>query len=304
MKERNNPWSDYWQRGAQASFLDEKARLQAYQMRKFWFERVEENELKQPIVDVGTGNGIVVQWLMEYSKEKEKELNVLGIDSAKIKPSNGILKLHGDTPYEAFKLPSNKKVGTFVSHFGLEYGDMQAGLRNLHAQLKRGGDVVALVHSKDSSIYKNSKVMFEFLPSVIKQLKKSVTPLQEALLRYGPNNLPKSALQEQERLNRFARRYEQYGAFQAMNFVPAVKHALKAAARGKSDESNSVLSNYMKEINEHKARLTSVLKATEQLGSADNVKALFEAAGFKRVKVQTVAFPETGVIGNCVQSCK
>ena len=89
-----------------------------------------------------------------------------------------------------------------------------------------------------------------------------------------------------------------------MNFVPAVKHALKAAARGKSDESNSVLSNYMKEINEHKARLTSVLKATEQLGSADNVKALFEAAGFKRVKVQTVAFPETGVIGNCVQSCK
>ena len=54
MKTTKNPWSDYWQKGAKASFLDDKARLQAYQMRKFWFERMEENELKQPIVDVGT----------------------------------------------------------------------------------------------------------------------------------------------------------------------------------------------------------------------------------------------------------
>jgi len=304
MKTTKNPWSNYWQKGAKASFLDDKARLQAYQMRKFWFERMDENELKQPIVDVGTGNGIVVHWLTEYSQEKGKKLDVLGIDSAELKPFNDTLKLNAETPYETFKLPSNKKVGTFVSHFGLEYGDMQTGLKNLHLQLKRGGNVIALMHSTDSNIYKNSKALFEFIPSVLKQLKKSVTPLQEALLKHGPNNLPKAALQEQHNLNQFAKKYERYGAFQAMNFVPATKHALQAAAQGKSDESYRVLSGYINAINEHKARLISLLKATEQLGDTANTTALFESAGFKNVTVQTVAFPETGVVGSCVQCNK
>jgi len=299
-----NPWNSYWQKGAKASFLDDKARLQAYQMRKFWFERMDENDVKQPIVDIGTGNGIVAQWLTEYAQEKSRKLDVLGIDSAKLKPFNEALKLHAETPYETFKLPSNKKVGTFVSHFGLEYGDMEAGLKNLHLQLKRGGSVIALAHSTDSNIYKNSKALFEFIPSVLKQLKKSVTPLQEALLKHGPNNLPKSALQDQHNLNQFARKYERYGAFQAMNFVPATKHALEAAAQGKTDESEKVLSGYINAINEHKARLVSLLKATEQLGDMEQTKVLFESVGFKNVTVQTVAFPETGVVGSCVQCGK
>ncbi|MFP3525476.1 hypothetical protein SB912_23600, partial [Pantoea sp. SIMBA_072] len=134
--------------------------------------------------------------------------------------------------------------------------------------------------------------------------KKSVTPLQEALLKHGPNNLPKSALQEQHNLNQFARKYERYGAFQAMNFVPATKHALQAAAQGKADESHRVLSGYINAINEHKARLVSLLRAIEQLGDAANTTELFEIAGFKNVSVQTVAFPETGVVGSCVQCNK
>ncbi|MEL7799402.1 class I SAM-dependent methyltransferase [Idiomarina loihiensis] len=301
---QRNPWTYFWQKGAKASFLDDRSRLQTYQMRKFWFERMDETDLKQPIVDIGTGNGIVVHWLTEYSQEKGKKLDVLGIDSAELKPFNEALQLHAETPYETFKLSSNKKVGTFVSHFGLEYGDMQTGLKNLHAQLKRGGSVIALVHSTDSNIYKNSKALFEFIPSVLKQLKKSVTPLQEALLKHGPNNLPKAALQEQHNLNQFARKYERYGAFQAMNFVPATKHALQAAAQSNSDESHRVLSGYINAINEHKARLVSLLKATEQLGDTANTTAIFEGAGFKNVTVQTVAFPETGVVGSCAQCSK
>ncbi len=304
MKTTTNPWSDYWQKGEKASFLDDKARLQAYQMRKFWFERMDEYELKQPIIDVGTGNGIVVHWLTEYSQEKGKKLDVRGIDSAKLKPFNESLKLSGETPYETFKLPSNKKVGAFVSHFGLEYGDMQIGLKNLHTQLKRGGNVTALMHSTDSNIYKNSKAVYEFIPSVVKQLKKSVVPLQEALIKSGPNRLPGSAMQAQQRLNQFARKYERYGAFQAMNFVPATKHILDAAAHGNLNESDKVLSGYIKAINEHKARLFSLLKGTEQLGNIDNTKRLFERAGFKSVIVQKVAFPETGVVGSCVQCNK
>ncbi len=89
-----------------------------------------------------------------------------------------------------------------------------------------------------------------------------------------------------------------------MNFVPATKHALQAAAHGNSDESHRVLSGYINAITEHKARLVSLLKATEQLGDENETKALFEDAGFKNLTIQTVAFPETGVVGSCVQCGK
>ncbi|MFD2631272.1 SAM-dependent methyltransferase [Idiomarina piscisalsi] len=304
MKTTKNPWTEYWQRGAKASFLDEKSRLQAYQMRKFWFERFDEADIKQPIIDIGTGNGAVVQWLTEYSEEKGKKLDVQGIDSADINPPNKALKLSGNTPYETFKLPSNKKVGMFVSHYGLEYGDMADGLKNLHTQLKRGGVLIALVHSEASVIYKKSQAIYDLIPSAVKHLKKSVAPLQDALLKHGPNNLPRSALQAQQALNQFARKHERNPAFHAMNFVPATKHVLQAAAKGNEVESRQVYAGYLNSINSNKARTQTLLKAVEQLEGMEEAKKQLESAGFKNVVIQEVEFPESGIFGQCIQASK
>lgn len=304
MKTTKNPWTEYWQRGAKASFLDEKSRLQAYQMRKFWFERFDEADIKQPIVDIGTGNGAVVQWLTEYSEEKSKKLDLQGIDSAEINPPNKELKLFGNTPYETFKLPSNKKVGMFVSHYGLEYGDVTQGLSNLYAQLKRGGALIALVHSESSVLFKKSQAIYDLTPSAIKHLKKSVALLQDALLKHGPNKLPRSALQAQRTLNQFAQKNERNLAFHAMNFIPATKHVLQAAAKGNEVESRQVYAGYLNSINAHKARTQTLLKAVKQLGSAVETKKKLESLGFKHVAIQEVEFPESGVFGNCIQASK
>jgi ubiquinone/menaquinone biosynthesis C-methylase UbiE len=301
---QRNPWTYFWQKGAKASFLDDRSRLQTYQMRKFWFERMDETDLKQPIVDIGTGNGIVVQWLSEYAEEKGKKLDVSGIDSAQINPPNKSLKLSGDTDYEQFSLSGKKKVGVFVSHFGMEYGDLDSGLRNLSLQLKRGGSLVALVHSEESVIYKKSLEVYELIPSVIKQLKKSVSVLQEALFKQSEGSLPRAAQEAQQRLNKFARKHQQQSAFHAMNFVPATKHLLQAAAAGKKAESQKIFDDYLANITEHRARLTTLLKATDNLGEPADLKKRIEDAGFKQVKVQQVQFPETGVVGDCVQAIK
>jgi len=301
---QRNPWTYFWQKGAKASFLDDRSRLQTYQMRKFWFERMDETDVKQPIVDVGTGNGIVVQWLTEYAEEKGKKIDVSGIDSAQINPPNKSLKLSGDTDYEQFSLSGNKKVGVFVSHFGMEYGDLDSGLRNLSSQLKRGGSLVALVHSEESVIYKKSLEVYELIPSVIKQLKKSVSVLQDALLKQRDGSLPRAAQEAQQRLNQFARRHQQQSAFHAMNFVPATKHLLQAAAAGKKVESQKIFDDYLANVTEHRARLTTLLKATDSLGEPADLKKRIEDAGFKQVRVQQVQFPETGVVGNCVQAVK
>ncbi|WP_417439290.1 SAM-dependent methyltransferase [Idiomarina sp.] len=301
---QRNPWTYFWQKGAKASFLDDRSRLQTYQMRKFWFERMDETDVKQPVVDVGTGNGIVVQWLTEYAEEKGKKLDVSGIDSAQINPPNKSLKLSGETDYEQFSLSGKKKVGVFVSHFGIEYGDLDSGLRNLSSQLKRGGSLVALVHSEESVIYKKSLEVYELIPSVIKQLKKSVSVLQEALFKQGEGSLPRAAQEAQQRLNQFARKHQQQSAFHAMNFVPATKHLLQAAAAGKKAESQKIFDDYLANVTEHRARLTTLLKATDSLGEPSDLKRRIEDVGFKQVRIQQVQFPETGVVGNCVQAVK
>lgn len=273
-------------------------------MRKFWFERMDELEPKQPVLDVGTGNGIVPQWLTEYAQEKNKKLDIIGIDSAQIKPSNDKLKLHGETAYENFSLPSNKKIGTVVSHFGIEYGDLDSGLANLHKQLKRGGALVALVHSDESVIVQTSKRVHELLPSLIKQLKKSVEPLYTALLTAKGKPLPKTAAQAQQKLNQFARKHHNDPVFHRTNFVPAVKHVLQAAEQGKAQEAEKVFNDYLGNLTNHKAQLNTLMSAVEQLGDQSSVQQKVEAAGFKKVKVQTVQFPETGVVGYCIQATK
>lgn len=299
-----NPWSAYWQKGAFAAFLDQKSQLQNYQMRKFWFERMEELEPKQPIVDVGTGNGIVVQWLTEFAEQKGKKFDVMGVDSATIKPQNDKLKLHGATPYETFTLSGNKKMGTVVSHYGLEYGDMSRGLAHLHNNLKRGGGVVALLHSEDSVIVKTSRQVYDILPSLIKHLNKSVEPLYQAILKAAGQPLPKNAQLAQQKLNQFAAKHRNDPTFHRTNFVPAVRHILQAAEQGKAAEAAHVLSDYSNNLVEHRARLMTMVKAVEQVGDMQNVKHLFETAGFKNITVQTVQFPETGVVGYCIQATK
>ena len=214
------------------------------------------------------------------------------------------MKLSGETDYEQFSLSGNKKVGVFVSHFGIEYGDLDSGLINLSSQLKRGGSLVALVHSEESVIYKKSLEVYELIPSVIKQLKKSVSVLQEALFKQREGSLPRAAQEAQQRLNQFARRHQQQSAFHAMNFVPATKHLLQAAAAGKKVESQKIFDDYLANVTEHRARLTTLLKATDSLGEPADLKKRIEDAGFKQVRVQQVQFPETGVVGNCVQAVK
>ena len=304
MSDKKNPWSVFWQKGAVASFLDEKSTLQNYQMRKFWFERMEEAEPKQPIIDVATGNGIVPQWLTEYAEKKGKKFDVMGVDSALIKPSNDKLKLHGETPYETFTLPSNKKFGTVVSHYGLEYGDMATGLPHLHKNLKRGGGVIALVHSEDSVIVQTSRKVYEILPSLIKQMNKSVEPLYHAILAAAGKPLPRNAQLAQQKLNQFAQKHRNDQTFHRTNFVPAVRHILQAAEQGKESESKYVFNDYRNNLVDHRARLTTMLRAVEQAGDSEQLKQIFETAGFKKVRVDTVQFPETGIVGRCVQADK
>ena len=98
--------------------------------------------------------------------------------------------------------------------------------------------------------------------------------------------MPRSALQAQQTLNQFAQKNERNPAFHAMNFIPATKHVLQAAAKGNEVESRQVYAGYLNSINAHKARTHTLLKAVKQLGSVVETKKKLESLGFKHVAIQ------------------
>ena len=303
MKKITNPWSAFWLSGAKASFLDDKSVLQNYQMRKFWIEQLAHHEVKQPIVDIGTGNGIAVRWLTDYANEKSMKLDIQGIDSAQIKPASD-LNLQGETPYETFKLGGNKKVGAFISHYGFEYGDVDAGLANAYQQLKRGGQFIALMHSNDSLLVRNSEAFLAFLPTIKKQLKKSIAVLQDGLIRHGNQHLPKKALQVQDELNRFVNRFAKHPIFVASRFAPVTKQLLDLAAAGKTEASRQLFDQYYRSMTEHGLRMQQTLEAAKQVDDISALAKQLQALGFKNLAINPAEFPETGIVGRSLVALK
>ncbi len=304
-QQQPNAWDSYWRSGAEASYLNKNTSLQRYQMRKFWRERMEEFEPKSPIVDVGCGNGIVLQWLNEYKEEKNKsKWTFIGVDKAALKPINPALDIRERTPYETFKLTGNKKIGTVVSHFGIEYGPLSEGLKHLHGQLKKDGALVALVHSPESSLVRNNKAIFEVMPPLIRHLEKHVYSLYTAILEARGKPLGKQAALSQRKLDELAHTYRKNPAFGRSNFVPAVRHILQAASKGKKLEARQVYNDYLTNLKLHYQQLSTMVDAVAQVKSADQLMKLAEQAGYKRVVVQDVEFPETGVVGYCLQAIK
>ena len=304
-KQVNNVWDNYWRSGAEASFLNKNTSLQRYQMRKFWFERMSEFEAKSPIVDIGCGNGILIGWLNEYKNEKNKsKWQLIGVDSAALRPTNPELDVRELTPYQSFKLTGNKKLGTVVSHYGLEYGPLIEGLTHLHTQLKKDGALVALVHSSNSTLVRNNKAMYELMPSLIRHLEKNVYNLYTSILEARGKPLGKQAALSQRKLDQLAHTHRNNPTFKRSNFVPAVRHILQAASNGKKLEARQVYNDFLNNMKFHYAQMDDMIQAVEQVKSADHLAQAAEKAGFKRVMVQDVEFPETGEVGFCLQAIK
>ena len=197
----------------------------------------------------------------------------------------------------------NKKIGTVVSQFGLEYGDIEHGLANLHGQLKKNGQLIALMHTPESVIVQRNNILFELLPSVIKQMKKSVQPLQKSLLQDGKDKLSKTALEGQRNLNNFVRRYQQSGALRALNFVEVSKKILDLAASNNKQPSSKLFDDYLASLHDQRGRLRQVQQAAEKMDAMQLTKTL-QDVGFKNIQCETVEFPETGVVGICVRASK
>gem|GEM_PF-1455581 len=112
------------------------------------------------VLDIATGNGVLLAWAAQSAVDRGCALALTGIDAAPIDPLRFVaseqeslrnIAFHGDVAAE--RLPfGNAAFDVVVSQFGLEYSDLDASLPEVARVLAPGGCLRWLAHGASSAV--------------------------------------------------------------------------------------------------------------------------------------------------------
>ena len=160
----NQGWKDYWKEDRIASCVPEKAST-ASEIREWWVERFAGLPDGSRILDVATGNGVLLAHAAIAAERGDQKFVLTGIDLADIDPlryvSNLPARLHEArfiSGTAAERLPfGNAEFDRVVSQYGLEYADLNKALGEIERVLCSGGSLLWLAHSEESSVVKQNR---------------------------------------------------------------------------------------------------------------------------------------------------
>lgn len=134
-------WSDYW-RGRPGGCLPEASSPLDRAFRDEWHRVAAALPERARLLDLATGNGAVLRWLIEA----RSDLDLMGVDLADPLPPapRGSATLGGvameSLPFE----PST--FDAIVSQFGLEYGELDLSVAEAARVLREGGTLALVTH--------------------------------------------------------------------------------------------------------------------------------------------------------------
>ena len=156
---RNWGWQNYWKEDRHASCVPENPATER-EIREHWVKTFGELADGSRILDVATGNGIVLAHAATAAERAGKNYLLTGIDLADINPVRYVTNLPEDLRQAKFvgrvaaeKLPfSDACFDVVVSQYGLEYADLEAALGEVERVLVAGGRLHWLAHSRESAV--------------------------------------------------------------------------------------------------------------------------------------------------------
>ncbi|GKW52183.1 hypothetical protein NCCP2140_12360 [Pseudoalteromonas sp. NCCP-2140] len=168
-------WTNYWQQGHLTSFGNGFKNNYQGALQQFWYSFANKLEENAAILDVGTGNGALIQLL-----QKDKKLNCFGVDKATIHPE--VSKSIGGTFLSntaVEKLPFNDdEFSCVVAQFALEYSLINKSIQEVFRVLQRKGVFAFVCHHPESIIVKPNTLIL----SAAHFVKRNITPSLTALI--------------------------------------------------------------------------------------------------------------------------
>ncbi|MEO1078236.1 MAG: class I SAM-dependent methyltransferase [Pseudomonadota bacterium] len=161
-------WEGYWREDRLAACMPDdpssSARIEADW--RYFFASLGK---MSSVLDVATGNGVLLVWASQESKRRGLDLALSGIDLADIDPRSFLkefgsdladVRFEGKTSAEA--LPFEKEsFDVLISQYGLEYAGLEAALAEAARVLKPGGRLRWLAHASDSAIVRQGRAQLQ-----------------------------------------------------------------------------------------------------------------------------------------------
>lgn len=152
-------WREYWRADRPASCMPENP-VTAAEIARHWVGWFSELADGARLLDVATGNGIVLAHAACAARESRKSFELTGVDLADIDPVHHLSKLEpglrqaiflGGVPAE--RLPfADRGFDAVTSQYGLEYADLGAAVAEAARVLVPGGSLRWLAHSEGSEV--------------------------------------------------------------------------------------------------------------------------------------------------------
>lgn len=159
-KHESNPgWRHYWRENRLAACvpdnLDSAAAIGTH-----WTEFFSKLSAGKRVLDIATGNGVLLVWAARAAHVAGRELALTGIDLADIDPARFLpehridlaaVQFIGNTAAESLPF-ADGSFDVVVSQYGFEYANLELALSEAGRVLAPGGQLHWLAHGSDSMV--------------------------------------------------------------------------------------------------------------------------------------------------------
>lgn len=159
-------WSRYWNSAQLAACLGGEDGNYTGAIRSIWEAYFSQAASGATVVDLATGNGAIALIAAAVSRERGLDLDIHGIDRADLAPGLaagpqaellGTIRYHARTTVESMPF-GNDSVALISSQYGIEYADRSPALRECARILEPGGRLMAVTHSVDSRVMRQTEI--------------------------------------------------------------------------------------------------------------------------------------------------
>jgi SAM-dependent methyltransferase len=160
----NPGWRDYWKADRRASCMPENERT-AQEIAALWQQWFAECPGGSRVLDIATGNGIVLTHAAAAARAHGRAFALTGVDLADIDPLRYVSSLEDDLRAARFfgrvaaeHLPfDDRSFDVVVSQYGLEYAQLPRALAEAARVLEPGGSLHWLAHSGASEVVQQNR---------------------------------------------------------------------------------------------------------------------------------------------------